>query len=761
MPLINIENEKLAALDAFPLSFTTREQLAVNPVYHLEFQVAEADLDLTALLGDVVKIKIELPDAAGYRTFFTWVVAGFDEGQHQNQFVYRLELSTWLWFLLQNSNCRIFQDETVITIIGQIFARYSLADYRFDIENPCPLKAYCVQFAENDLTFINRILEEAGLWYYFEHSDTGCTLVITDRQQFPALEGHYARLRFLPDGEERRAIREGIQSIQRSHRIHSSAIVLRDYDFLNPRNTLQTQAETTRPQLQGVPLEQYHYAAGYTDTQQGEEIARRRLEAIQCAGQLLRGESNAAGLQAGYTFVLIQHPDITRNRRFRITGCDYTFLQDGPDSASKGRNLVCRFTALGDDIPWRPACITPRPTLSGIQSATVVGAPQSEVHTDKYGRIRVHFHWDRYNSTEENSSCWIRVAQAWAGKGWGVLAMPRVGQEVLVTYIDGDPDRPLVTGVVYNGDNPPPYRLPDYINYSGLVSRSLRFGRPQHASQLTFDDKRGAERIMIHSERDMQKSVERNDATAIGQDKYETVERTRTDWASNHISYQDISFSITGMAMSAKGGDVSATGMHMSATGISSTFTAVRTSCGLIGTDFNGLYNGFTGVANTLVGCNTSAIGLNKVLIGSHNITIGCAHGMIGNSHNLIGSNSSITGESDSMTGSSTSTTGTSVAYTGFSLSTTGSSTSITGSSISKTGSSVSLTGSSFSKTGSSIAATASSVTTTGSSMNTTGSAINNTGSAIATTGLSVNYTGLTYSEHGLDLKTVGMQSKN
>ncbi|WP_130835783.1 type VI secretion system tip protein VgrG [[Erwinia] mediterraneensis] len=761
MPLITIENEKLAALGAFPLSFTTREQLSVNPLYQLEFQVADADLDLSALLGDIVKVNIELPEAAGYRTFFTYVVAGFDAGQRQNQFVYRLELSSWLWFLLQNSNSRIFQDETVITIVDQVFARYPLADYRFDITESYPQKAYCVQFAESDLNFINRILEAAGLWYYIEHSDTQNTLVITDRQRFPLLERHYAQLPFLPDGEEQRAIREGIQALRRSQRIHASTIVLRDYDFLHPRNTLQTQVESDRIPLPGIPLEQYDYAAGYTDTRQGEEIARRRLEAIQCAGQRLQGESNACGLKAGYTFALIQHPDAARNCRFRLTGCDYTFVQDGPDSASTGRNVVCRFTALSEDMPWRPACTTPRPQLPGIQSATVVGAPQSEVHTDQYGRIRVHFHWDRDNSMEENSSCWIRVVQAWAGKGWGVLALPRVGQEVLVTYIDGDLDRPVVTGVVYNGENPPPYRLPDYINYSGLVSRSLRSGRPQHASQLTFDDKRGAERILIHAERDMQKSVERNDACAIGQDKYETVERTRTDWASNHISCQDISFSITGMAVSAKGGDLSSTGMHMSATGISTTFTAVRTSCGAVGSDFNGIYNGFTGISNTFTGINTGAVGINTLMIGCHSIMIGNANSMTGNSHSLTGSSSSVTGESYAMTGSSTSNTGTSVTYTGLSVATTGSATSVTGTSLSKTGSSISLTGTSFSQTGSSVTTTGSSTSTTGNSMNITGHSVTHTGSAIHMTGISLNYTGVTYSDHGLDLKTVGMQSKN
>ncbi|MFG6740363.1 type VI secretion system tip protein TssI/VgrG, partial [Burkholderia pseudomallei] len=208
-----------------------------------------------------------------------------------------------------------------------------------------------------------------------------------------------------------------------------------------------------------------------------------------------------------------------RNRRYYVTNSELTFIQDGPDSTSQGRNVAVKFRALADDQPFRPLLTTPRPEVPGIQSATVVGPEMSEVHTDKLGRIRVHFHWDRYKTTEADASCWIRVSQAWAGKGWGVIAMPRVGQEVLVTYVDGDLDRPLVTGIVYNGENPTPYDLPKDIRYTGLVSRSIkRAGGYQNASQITFDDQRGAERVMIHAERDMQQTVERNSSTSIAQD---------------------------------------------------------------------------------------------------------------------------------------------------------------------------------------------------------------------------------------------------
>ncbi|MHA7847777.1 type VI secretion system tip protein VgrG [Serratia sp. D1N4] len=782
MPLIEIENELLSGFDAFPLSFTTQERLSKNPVYSLEFQATDSDIDLVSLLGEIIKVRIELPDSAGYRIFFTYVVAGNDEGQRQNQFVYRLELSTWLWFLMQNRNCRIFQDLNIVSIIEQIFTRYNFADYRFELADSYPLREYCVQFAETDFDFINRLLEDEGVWYYFEHSDEKHTLVITDRQQFAALEGNYAQLSFLPDSEEMRAIREGVQRLQRSQRIHASEVVLRDFDFLNPRNTLQTHIEESRQHLQGVPLEWYDYAAGYTDTQHGENIARLRLEAMQSHGQLLSGESNATGLMAGKSFSLVQHPDNSRNRAFKLLACDYSFLQDGPDSGSHGRNVVCRFMALNDDIVYRPLCVTPRPQVPGVQSATVVGARESEVHTDKFARIRVHFHWDRYKTTEEDSSCWIRVVQAWAGKGWGVLAMPRVGQEVLINYVDGDLDRPMVTGIVYNGENPPPYRLPEQINYSGFVSRSLRFGQPQHASQLTFDDKRGSERVMLHAERDLQKTIERNCATAVGQDQYETVERTKTDWFSNHVSYKDVNFSVTGFDVSAKGMGISATGVNFSLTGLNTSLTLINTSFTCVNTSFTGVNTSFTGLSTSFTGMNTSMTGMNTSLTGNSNSFTGCSNSITGSNHSITGMNSSITGKNTSQTGESTSMTGESASFTGvafscvgsstsqtgISMNTTGSVTSVTGCSVGMTGSSINTTGCAVNTTGSVVNMVGSSISTTGStvsavgcSISNTGNSISNTGCSISNTGLGISYTGMQYSDKGVDLKTVGMQMKN
>ncbi|MBJ2097889.1 MULTISPECIES: type VI secretion system tip protein VgrG [Serratia] len=746
MPLIEIDNPVLAELNAFPLSFTTQEGLSSNSQYSLEFECEQADVDYESLLGEGIRIQIERPDF-GSRPFYAYVIGASDAGQHQDKFVYKLELSTWLWFLMQNRNSRIFQDLNVLDIIEQIFSRYGFADYRLDIQGTYPTREYCVQFSETDFAFISRLLEDEGIWYYFDHAEDKHTLVITDRQDFDDLDFGYAVLPFMPDSEENRAIREGIQRIQRSRKVRPNEIVLRDFDFQNPRKNLQTKVEESRLGLQNTPLEWYDYAAGYIDTERGENLARLRLEEMQSDGHLLFGESNAVGLMAGKDFSLILHPDANRNRRFKLTRCDYVFVQDGPDSSSDGRNVTCRFNALNDDVAFRPLRETPKPQMPGIQSATVVGAPNSEVHTDKFARIRVHFHWDRYKNTEEDSSCWIRVVQAWAGKGWGVIAMPRVGQEVLVTYVDGDLDRPMVTGIVYNGDNPPPYQLPEYINYSGMVSRSLRSGKPQHASQLTFDDNRNNERVMLHAERDLQTTVERNKASKVGGDKFDVVDNTATDWFSNHVSYKDFNFSITGFS-------ASVTGISSSQTGISISSTGTSTSCTGISTSFTGLSSSFTGISSSFTGLSNSFTGMSSSCVGVSNSMTGLSNSFTSNSNSMTGISNSFTGVSTSQTGSSTS-------FTGISVSTTGTSTSTTGTSTSTTGTSTSTTGTSTSTTGTSTSTTGTSTSTTGFSTSATGSRIGTTGSSIDSTGISISYTGASLSQNGVDLKSVGMQSKN
>ncbi|QRN40875.1 MAG: type VI secretion system tip protein VgrG [Neisseriaceae bacterium] len=743
--LINIKNSELEAYEAYPLSFETHEGLSICSNYRLSFQSPNPSIDIEKLLGKLVEVSIEKPDKSGYRYFYAYIVGGIDTGQLGRCYTYDLELSPWLWFLTQNRNSKIYQNVDVIEIIKDVFSRYSSSDYKINVQSQYPKLNYCVQFNESDFNFITRLLEFEGIWYYFEHKNGKNTLVITDKQEFPVLEDGYSKIDFVPDGEEHRGIREAIQKINRVNKLRPNQIVLRDFDYLEPKKDLQINVKNQKNlPIQGTPLEWYNYSQNYLSQDRGSSLAKIRLEEMTAHTNMLSGESSALGMVSGHSFTLKQHPDTKRNTKYKVIKANYVFLQDGPDSTnSKGQNIRCNFEVLEENISYRPIQGSSKPEVAGIQSATVVGPVKSEIHTDKYGRIRVHFHWDRYKKAEEDSSCWIRVLQAWGGKGWGVVAMPRVGQEVLVSYIDGDIDRPLVIGVVYNGDNPPPYELPKHINYSGMVSRSLKFGVPSHANLFTLDDKRGNERIMSHAERDFQGITERNDARFVGQDLYEVVKRVTTKVLTSHFNFTDYAFSATGVSNSFTGISTGSTGLSISSVGKSVSFAGDSTSLTGNSTSFTGNSTSFTGNSTSFTGNSTSFTGKSTSITGK--------------SDSFVGDSSSVVGASQSFTGSAQSTTGCSVSVIGSSTSTVDSSMSTVGCSVSVTKSSVSKVGCSFSVTGSSVSTTGSSVSTTGSSVSTTGSSVSKVGSSVSVTGSSISKTCMSKSKVGVSISFVGV----
>ena len=668
MRLIEIRNSAFNAL-TIALSWRAQERLSHEPLYQLELQSPNPDLDIEALMGEAIGVDIDLGNG-GRRAFHAHVIAASDTGQNADQYTYQIQLGSWLSFLSENQNSRIFQNLTVPQIVEQVFQGHRRNDYRFLLDQSYEPREYCVQFRESDLAFVKRLLEEEGIYFWIEHQEERHTVVLSDSQRFDDLLAPYASMYFLPDGEEQRAIadREGVQRLQRTRRIRPNNVVLRDFDYNVPTNRLDADAQIAQSALAGIQLEHYQYAAGYATAERGDRLARLRLEAYQAESHLLQGLSNARGLATGKAFTLVGHPDLARNCRYVVTDSDLTYLQDGPDSAAAGRNVVARFMALNEQQPFRPLLVTPKPAVPGIQSATVVGPAGSEVHTDKLGRVRVHFHWDRYTTNQEDASCWIRVSQAWAGKGWGVIAMPRVGQEVLITYVDGDLDRPLVTGVVYNGDNPTPYDLPKDIRYTGLVSRSLRQGGVEHASQITFDDQRGAERVMIHAQNDLQHTIERNASTSVGQDLNIQVASTTTTTTDNQITYQNTSVSHTGTQVAYTGLSTQFIGESVASTGKSTTYITESAAY----TDKSSTYTGesiaYTGKSSAYTGDATSYYGINTTYSGDTISYTGRNTTYTGVVNGIAGSQNFITGVRTAIVGSETALTGESFYITGVAI---------------------------------------------------------------------------------------------
>jgi type VI secretion system secreted protein VgrG len=595
--------------DANIIAFESFDQLLKLNSFKINIQTSNSSLDLDDLLGN--PIVISMVADSGYKRFFhAHVIAAEDLGLRFNKSIYSLSLSGWLWYLDQNNNSRIFQDLDVLEIISQVFAGHNTANFKIDVDRKYDKRVYCVQFGETDYHFVSRLMEDEGLWFYIDHSISSHTVVITDRQSFPKLASIYNTLDFVPDSEENRVIREGVQKINRTHKMRPLKVVLRDFDYHKPSYLLHRTLNNSHKSLSEKYLEWYDFGTGFSTDERGDHLASIQLKAFQAEGKLLYCESNALGICAGYSFRLSLHPDSSRNRGYKIISCRYFIDVDAPDNRGQGNTVKCEFVALADDVPFHPLRVTSKPHVSGMHSATVVGPKGSEVHTDSMSRIRVHFHWDRYKTVEEDASCWIRVSQAWAGKGWGVIAMPRVGQEVLITYVDGDLDRPLVTGIVYNGDNPPPYKLPERIRYSGIVSRSLRHGTPEHASQITIDDLRGNERVFIHAERDYQKTVERNISTAVGNNSTTAVAQTATTTSTNSITIQNSSHTANARLAHFVSKQFVANGMSMSLNGTLSTSILFNSSAVAFDTSFRG-------VSNNRVGWGDGKFGLVDTRVGT------------------------------------------------------------------------------------------------------------------------------------------------
>jgi type VI secretion system secreted protein VgrG len=604
-----------------------------------------------ALAVPATPMSLTLADDGGFRRHLHGIlVTGNEAGWRHGKAVYRLALSSW-WSLLRVSRrCRIFQDISIPDIVRSVMAGYPTAQIRFELSGNYDRREYCVQYRETDFDFCHRLLEDVGIFYRIDHQADTHTIVFSDSEHFPSLEDGQQMVPYRPDDEEGRIIRPGIQALDRKRDMAPQRVLVNDYDYHNPGANLQASHGEADNSW-------YIDTSGHLTPEEGSRRARLRQEATRWPGRVAQGRANFPGLDAGHSFQLQGHPDRDRDRTYQLVAVTASLIADGPDSAGNGFTLQCQFEALDEAIVYRPPCITPKPTAPSLQGAIVVGPPGAEVHTDALARVRVRFHWDNEHDTEEDASCWMRVAQPWAGKGWGSLMLPRVGQEVLVGHIEGDIDRPVVTATVYNAENPPPLDLPAQASQTGFVSRSLDRGQPSHASSVIFDDTRGTEMLKLHAERDMSTSVERSQSLVVGQDRKLDIGRSLT--MKTPKSTRTI-----GEALTRKESSTSWTG---------SSFSIVEQSMALRGVDVavKGVDISVKGVAIGVNGSNTSITGVNTSIFGQNTGFTASSISMTGSSVSMTGSSVSMTGSSMSFVGSSQTTTGFSRSVTAMSHSTT------------------------------------------------------------------------------------------
>jgi type VI secretion system secreted protein VgrG len=497
-----------------------REALAEPFVLDLELLSLKA-VEPERLLGKTMSVQLELPGKDGkpsgkvrcFHGHVTELGKLGDEGRYQR---YSVQLRPWLWLLELSSNCRIFQRKTVPEIVKDVAAKHGFADMELKLTGSYEPLEYCVQYRESDLAFVSRLLEREGIYYYFRHEATKHTLVLADGPTAHTPQPGAETIELAKVVREATIGDDRIDTWQTAQRIRSGSYALDDYDFEKPTAELKVRLNAPKAHDKAA-YERYDYPGGYTSTSAGERYARVRLQAQQASFDTVRGSGTAHGLAVGSTFNLREHPVAAYNTSHLVVETTYQVTLDAYESSPRGTEPYrVEFVALKADVPFRPQRRTPQPVIAGLQTAKVVGPKAEEIWTDRFGRVKVQFPWDREGKFDEQSSCWIRVAQVWAGSGWGSQHIPRIGQEVVVSFLEGDPDRPLITGAVYNGNNAPPFPLPGKPEISGLKTDSTK--NATGYNELSFDDTRSAEKITIHAQRDMQSTIE-NDCSTQAKNK--------------------------------------------------------------------------------------------------------------------------------------------------------------------------------------------------------------------------------------------------
>ena len=517
------------------VSMSGTEHLGRLFEYRLELVSENAQIKAEDIIGQNVTIRLRLGGNKsryfnGYINHFTQVTA------YGRLAKYQATMVPWLWFLTRTADCRIYQDQKIPDIIKEVFKKHELKNFEDALSDSYSKKEYCVQYRETDFDFVSRLMEQEGIYYFFKHENGKHNLVLADS---PSAHESYPEF----DEIEYHAADKGIKTegcisdwLVETH-LQPVSYALNDFDFKDTKKALEVRAKVSRKHA-AADFEVYDYPGKYTESGDGDGYARKRIEEIQAQFEVATADSDCRGICPGFTFNLIEHPRDDRNGNYLITSVSYKIEGNEYFSAAEQSGeciYSCKFTAIPADQAFRTPRTTPKPIVSGPQTAIVVGTSGEEIDTDEYGRVKVKFHWDRYSKADENSSCWIRVAQVWAGKNWGAIYTPRIGQEVIVDFLEGDPDQPIITGRVYNAQAKPPYDLPTKKTMSTLKSNSSKGGGG--FNEIRFEDKKGEEQIFIHVEKNLDirvkndrfETVINNRHLHVEKDKFEHVENKRNE----------------------------------------------------------------------------------------------------------------------------------------------------------------------------------------------------------------------------------------
>jgi type VI secretion system secreted protein VgrG len=529
-------------------ALTGAERLSEPYSYEVTVLSAAPDLRADAILGQPLTVTVELP-AGGKRPFHGLVSRLVQTGETLINYKdavelhrYQLRVQPWLWFLTRAADCRIFQKQQAPDIVKKVFQAHGFSDFELDLQHNYEPREYCVQYRETDFNFVSRLLEENGIFYYFRHLPDKHVMVLADDPSVHKAAPHYSSVQL----RQAEGTREMLDTLERwwvERAVQTGGYATTDYDFRAPATSLLKTRDKPRSHVRGN-LKVYDYPAlpeglgGLAEDQGGasiskvasavQRIANLRLEELQSAHERFHGHGSCLGLVTGAKFELTKGPR-DAGHEYTIVATDYSITSNRFISGrEEAYQVSVAVEATDSKTVFRPPRVTPKPFIQGAQTAMVVGKQGEEIDADKYGRVKVQFPWDREGKKDQNSSCWVRVAQVWAGKTWGAIHIPRIGQEVLVDFLEGDPDRPIITGRVYNGESMPPYTLPENVTQSGIKSRSSKNGSEDNCNEIRFEDKKGSELLLLHAEKDMTSEVEHDRKLTVGNDSTTEVKHDCT-----------------------------------------------------------------------------------------------------------------------------------------------------------------------------------------------------------------------------------------
>jgi type VI secretion system secreted protein VgrG len=499
-----------------------------RPFFYTVHMLSETDnLQPEEIIGHNVTVTLIDPDdhvhyINGYVRFFV------NQGRGDRACMYTAEIVPWLWFLTRRTNCRIFQNLSVPQIVEAVFRDAGLVDFEIaGLRGAYPKRDYCVQYRETDLDFVSRLLEEEGIFYYFRHEEGKHVLILGDDPS-AYTDCKDTEVRFETPASVV-SLEDNLTAWEHRYEFRSGRVALADFNFETPQEPVRSKDRTRLNLRHAGTCELYDYPGNFPDRDRGEARVRRSMETEERDFDRVVAGSKCRSFGPGRKFTVAAHhlaeeegkTYVITKVHHRVDVGAYVPGGDEPEGYSND------FEAMPAMTPFRPAPITPKSVVRGPQTAMVVGPAGEEIYTDKHGRVKVKFHWDRDPNRDENSSCWLRVSHSWASRQWGAQFLPRIGDEVIVDFLEGDPDRPIITGRVYNAETTPPYSLPDQKHVSGVRSNSTKGGGG--SNEISFDDTKGKEGFNVHGQYDMSTVVEHDDTQTVHNNRTISVDGTHTE----------------------------------------------------------------------------------------------------------------------------------------------------------------------------------------------------------------------------------------